>query len=165
MKTINTALIFLFSLSLSNSFASTHINNKKQLLIDTLLLQNNASSIHVSDRLSKSYLQQINAILKQSNPNLGQEKIDAIQRKVKQTIHQHLVVKQQFSTLISPIYDQNFSVVELTMMIEFNKTDFGKKLLRVMPLISNEAAYIYEELELDLAPEINEQVLDIIKTE
>jgi hypothetical protein len=84
---------------------------------------------------------------------------------LKPTIRPHLVAEQQFATLIPPIHDQDFSKEELTMMIEFNKAYMGKKLLRVMPLISNETAYIYEELELELAPEINKTVLDIIKPE
>ena len=82
---------------------------------------------------------------------------------LKPTIRPHLVTKQQFATMIPTIHDQDFSKEELTMMIEFNKADMGKKLLRVMPLISNETAYIYEELELELAPEIHEKVLDVIK--
>jgi len=77
-------------------------------------------------------------------------------------VEKQLTENQAFLKRVAPLYDESFTLEELETIIEFNQTPFGKKLLTLTPIINKQYKDIYEELSLDLAPDINARVLDII---
>lgn len=158
------ASLFIIFLSLSNSplFADTEISEDKRNLIDTLLQQTGHSASEVSHQIITNYLQQITSVIKQSEPELGQETLKEIAATVSTAVQQQVVEEAKYTTMIYPLYDQHFTQQELRKIVTFNQTDFGKKLLDVMPLVFSQQQYVLDELSLDLAPEVNKHILETI---
>jgi len=163
MKTAWAVLIIFLNLAITPLFANENISQKKLALIKELLKQTHQSESDISQRLTDSYQKQISSILKQSHPNISSETLLNINHEVSASVKQQLIEQQQFIQRIIPIYDQAFSLEELQKIVAFNQTEFGEKLLSMMPVINNQHSDIYDELALDLAPEINARVLAIIE--
>jgi len=157
-----TMLILLLSLSISPSFADTEISDDKQTLIDTLLKQIGHSADEISNQIITSYLQQITAVIKQSEPDISPETLQEIAITVSTAVQQQVVEQDKYKAMIYPIYDRHFTEQELQKIIEFNQTDFGKKLLNVVPLVFSQHQHVFSELSLDLAPEVNKRILETI---
>ncbi|OUR71986.1 hypothetical protein A9Q78_08220 [Methylophaga sp. 41_12_T18] len=162
MKLATRLFITLLSLSISSVFADSQISQYKQDLIATLLEQTSRAEQDISQQLIESYLQQITSVLQQSQPELSKAILQQITAIVETAVEQQIAEKDKFNNMVYPIYDQHFTVDELQNIIEFNKTELGKKLLKVMPIIHNQHRYTFDELSLDLAPEVNELVLEVI---
>ncbi len=162
MKLLATLIIIVLSLSISPLFANTEISEGKRKLIETLLQQTGHSANEVSHQIITSYLQQITSVIKQSEPELGKETLKEIAATVSKSVQQQVVEEAKYTTLIYPIYDRHFTEQELQKIIEFNDSEFGKKLLNVMPLIFSQQQYVLDELSLDLAPEVNKHILETI---
>ena len=163
MKSMITVLITLLSFSISPSFADTEISDEKRALIDNLLQQTGQSADEVSNQIITSYLHQITSVIKQSEPDTSPSTLQEIAIMVSMTVTQQVVEQDKYKTMIYPIYDRHFTEQELQTLIEFNQTKLGKKLLQVMPLINDQHQYIFSELSLDLAPEVNKRILETIK--
>lgn len=162
MKPLITMLILLLSLSISPSFSDTEISNEKRTLIDTLLKQVGHSADEISNQIITSYLQQITAVIKQSEPDISPETLQEIAITVSMAVQQLVVEQDKYKAMIYPIYDRHFTEQELQKIIEFNQTDFGKKLLNVVPLVFSQHQHVFSELSLDLAPEVNKRILETI---
>lgn len=162
MKPLMTMLILLLSLSISQSFADTEINDEKRSLIDTLLKQVGHSADEISNQIITSYLQQITAVIKQSEPDIGPETLQEIAITVATAVQQQIIEQDKYKAMIYPIYDRHFTEQELQKIIEFNQTDFGKKLLNVVPLVFSQHQHVFSELSLDLAPEVNKRISETI---
>jgi uncharacterized protein len=162
MKPLITMLIILLSLSISPSFADAEISDEKRALIDTLLKQIGHSDDEISNQIITSYLQQITAVIKQSEPDISPETLQEIAITVSTAVQQQVVEQDKYKAMIYPIYDSQFSEQELQKIIEFNQTEFGKKLLNVVPLVFSQHKHVFSELSLDLAPEVNKRILETI---
>lgn len=162
MKPLMTMLILLLSLSISPSFADTEISDEKRTLIDTLLKQVGHSADEISNQIITSYLQQITAVIKQSEPDISPETLQEIAITVATAVQQQIVEQDKYKAMIYPIYDRYFTEQELQKIIEFNQTDFGKKLLNVVPLVFSQHQHVFSELSLDLAPEVNKRISETI---
>jgi len=158
-------LLALLSLSflITPSFADDTISKQKLALIKVLLKQTHQSTQDISQQLTDSYQQQVTAILKQSHPDISSATMIKINKAIATGVKQQLIKPHSFFQRISPIYDSAFTQAELEKIIAFNKTELGKKLLKTMPLIDKQHRDVYEELALDLAPDINDRVLSIIE--
>ena len=67
--------------------------------------------------------------------------------------------------MLYPIYNKHFTEDELRKMIEINDTEFGKKLIRVMPLISQEGMLVGQEFGQKLGPKIQKRITKRFKEE
>jgi len=164
MKFVAGLFVTLLSFSSLPVVADSQVSQYKQGLISTLLEQTSRADQAISQQLIASYLQQITSVLKQSHPELSKATLQQITAIVETAVKQQIAEQDKFKNMVYPIYDQNFTVDELQKIIEFNQTTLGKKLLKTMPIINNHHQYILDELSLDLAPEVNELVLDLINS-
>jgi len=162
MKSLITVLIAVLSFSISPLFAGTEISDEKRALIDTLLQQTGQSADEVSNQIITSYLQQISSVIKSSEPEVSPSTLQEIAVMVSMTVQQQVVEQDKYEAMIYPIYDRHFTEKELQTVIEFNQTELGKKLLHAMPLINDQHQYIFGELSLDLAPEVNKRISETI---
>jgi len=164
MKFIAGLFVTLLSFSTWSAFADSQVSQYKQELIATLLEQTSRAEQDIGQQLIVSYLQQITSVLKQSQPELSQVTLQQITAIVEIAVKQQIGEQDKFKNMVYPLYDQNFTVDELQSIIEFNQTKLGKKLLNTMPIINSHHQYVLDELSLDLAPEVNELVLDLINS-
>ncbi|MBL4638706.1 MAG: DUF2059 domain-containing protein [Proteobacteria bacterium] len=163
MKSMFIVFIAVLSFSISPLFADAEISDAKRSLIDNLLQQTGQSADEISNQIITSYIHQITSVIKQSEPDLHPSTLQEIAVMVAMTVKQQVVEQDKYKAMIYPIYDRHFAKQELQTIIEFNQTELGKKLLQAMPLINDQHQYIFGELSLDLAPEVNKRILETIK--
>ena len=162
VKIVTAVFIAFLGLYITPVLADKSISEQKLALIKTLLQQTHQSTNDVSEQLTDSYIKQISTLLKQSHPKISSETLQYINDEVSIGVEKQLTENQAFLKRVAPLYDESFTLEELETIIEFNQTPFGKKLLTLTPIINKQYKDIYEELSLDLAPDINARVLDII---
>jgi len=149
------ALITLLS---PNVYAADNISTAKKHLIDQLLEQTGQSAITVGKQFSNAFIQQITNVLKKTNPNIDPKALDIVEDEVISVINEEMVIKDTLKNMMYPIYNRHFTQDELKKMIELNNTEFGKKIIRVMPLISQEGMQAGQKFGQTLGPKIQKRI-------
>jgi uncharacterized protein len=155
-KTISILILALF-LS-ANCLAASEISKEKKALIDTLLKQTGQSAITMGKQFSNLFIQQMTMVLKNSKPDINPMAFDILQEEINAIINEEVVEKAALSEMMYPIYDKHFTKEELKKMIELNKTEFGQKMIRVMPLIAKESMEAGQQLGQSLGPKIQQRL-------
>ena len=159
-------LLLLISLFLfqQNAFA-VDISAEKKVLVDRVLLQTGQSAIAVGKQFSDLFIQQMTSVLKQSNPNINPRAFEIIEEEITDLINEEFVINSSLSKIMYPIYDRHLSIEDLKKMIELNDTPFGKKLIKLMPLITQESMQAGQALGQSLAPKIQDRIVSRFEKE
>lgn len=162
----NIILTALFTCVISASaYAADTVSNEKIKLIDTLLEQTGQTAIKMGDQFANSFALQMTHLLQQNQPDINPKAFAIIEEESTALITEELVVKGGYNKMIYPIYHKNFTEDELQQMINLNNTDLGKKMLKVLPIISEEALQAGQLFGLGLAPKIQERIMTRFREE
>ncbi len=149
------ALTFLF---LSQTVIADPLNREKTALIDKLLEQTGQSAEAVGMQISKLSIQQMTESLKIMKPDIGQKILDIMEEVVEGVIHEEIVVKKTYVKMLYPIYSKYLTQDELKQMIEFNNTPLGKKIIKTLPLITQEALRVSQAYGQTLGPKLQQSL-------
>lgn len=159
-------LILLFVvIFFSQTVVAETTKPKKKVLIDKILEQTGQSAIQVGKQFSDLFIQQMTMVLKSSNKNIDPRAFSIIEEEVKNIINEEIVENKKIAEMMYPIYTKHFTVDELKQMIELNNTPFGRKMIKVMPLITQEAMQAGQIFGQTLAPKIQRRLLDRFEKE
>lgn len=151
-------IVFLSVLLSASTLAAADISPNKKKLIDTLLEQTGQSAIAVGKQFSDAFIQQMTMVLKQSKPDIDPKAFDIVEEEITSIINEEIVVDGALNEIMYPIYDKHFSEAELKKMIEINNTEFGKKMIRVMPMIAQEGMQAGQQFGETLGPKIQQRI-------
>jgi hypothetical protein len=76
--------------------------------------------------------------MKMMNPDVDQKVLNIMEEIVGDVIYKEFVVEKVYVKMMYPIYDKYFTQDDLKQMIEFNNTPLGKKIIKVLPMITQE---------------------------
>lgn len=155
MKKLSILVFMLFYCQVG--FAET-VESEKVALIDQILEQTGQSAVQIGTQFSDAFIQQTTMVLKKSQKDIDERVFAIIEDEVKLIIKQEIVEKNGLAKIAHPIYSKHFTTEELKQMIELNNTPFGKKVLRVMPLITQESMKAGQELGQSIAPKIQSRI-------
>lgn len=155
-------LLSIFSFS---ALAAEEVSPAKKKLIDTLMEQTGQSADAVGKQFSDFFIQQMTHGMKQSNPDVDPKAFDLMKEEIIATVHQEMVSSGEFTKMMYPIYSKHFSEAELQKMIDLNNTEFGKKMIRVMPIITQEGMIAGQHFGQSLGPKIHQRVMERFKKE
>lgn len=164
MKKLLLMTVFAYSLSIS-AFAADTVSVAKIKLIDTLLEQTGQTAQLMGKDFSSSFALQMNHMLQQTQPNINPKAFVIIEEESLALINEELVDKGEYNKMIYPIYHKNFTKAELQQMINFNNTELGKKMLKVLPVISTETMQARQQFGLGLAPKIQKRIMSRFQEE
>jgi hypothetical protein len=162
VKTMSCLLLALGSCAVSSMTWSIELSDDKRALIDQVLTQTHQSPSAVSQRLTERYSQQIFGIMSAQYPEVSDATMEQIEHDIEQIVKQYVVIEQHYSEQVYPVFEQQFTEQELTNILAFTHTEFGRKMLLALPVLLQQTHTASEEVELDLAPIINEHVLQLI---
>lgn len=152
-------LLLVLSLTLCSFSVSTEeIDPEKVKLIDKLLEQTGQSATNVGQQFSNIYIHQMTAVLRSSQEEIDPKAFMIVEEEIKAIIHDEIVVNQKLAKLLHPIYSKHFTVDELKQMVELNDTPFGQKIIRVMPLITQEGIQAGQTFGQTLGPMIQMRI-------
>ena len=148
-----------------NTVAAADISPGKKKLIDTLLVQTGQSGVAMGKQFSDLFIQQMVMILKQSKPDIEPKAFDIVEEEIISIIDEEIVVNGVLKEMMYPIYDKHFNEAELKKMIALNSTEFGKKMIRVMPMITQEGMQAGQQFGQTLGPKIQQRIVDRFQKE
>ena len=152
-------LIILLSLMfIYQTVAAETISSDKNILVDRLLEQTGQSAIQVGKQFSNLFIQQMTMVLKNSNKDIDPRALSIMEEEVKSIINEEIVVNKKLAKMMYPIYAKHFTVDDLKQLIEFNDTPLGRKIIKVMPLITQEGLQAGQTLGQSLAPKIQSRL-------
>ena len=153
-------IIAVFTLVFSlNAYTAEKINAEKKQLINTILEQTGQSAITVGKQFSGLFIQQMTMVLKQSKPDIDPKAFDIVEDEIISIINEEIVIKGAFKDMMYPIYSKHFSIDELEKMIELNNTEFGKKMISIMPIITQEGMQAGQQFGQSLGPKIQQRLI------
>jgi hypothetical protein len=165
MKSVLATMALLLSVSFTHTVCAADVSQEKKQLIDTLLAQTGQSAEKVGKLMASQYVAQIAKVLESANPDVQPNVMTVMSEEVNMIMNEEIVQNGRFTQLLYPIYDKHFTSDDLRKMIELNNTEFGKKLINVMPVITQEALKAGQEFGQSLAPKINERLQARFKKE
>ena len=104
-------------------------------------------------------------VLKQSNPDANPKAFDILKEEVISVINEEIVVSGVFNEMMYPLYGNHFTEAELKKLIEINNTEIGKKVIRVMPIITQEGMIVGQQFGQSLAPKIQQRITERFEQE
>ena len=152
-------------LIVSQPVLASEITVEKKALIDKILEQTGQSTIVVGKQFSNAFIQPMAKVLENSNPNIDPKAFEILEEEVKQVVHEEMVINKTFSEILYPIYAKHFTEEDLKKMVEINDTPFGKKMIRVMPMITQEGMQAGQKFGQNLVPKIQQRLLDRFEAE
>ena len=155
-STLLIILILCACLSKVQAAESDAVDKAKLNAIKELLASTGAAAN--SQQFINAFSQQLISVLKIANPNISQQAIDIVNEEVSAT------VKEAFSNdslqkEIYPLYAKYFSLEELNALVEFNRSDVGRKANQIMPLLMQESMNAAEIWSQKIGPQISARVL------
>lgn len=143
----------------SQSILAVEIDAGKRELIDKILEQTGQTAITVGEQFSGAFIQQMTIVLKAGNPDIDPRAFYIMEEEIKKLVHEELVINKAFFEMMYPIYDKHFTIEDLKKMIELNNTPFGKKMIKVMPLITQEGMQAGQAFGQSLGPKIQQRII------
>ena len=77
--------------------------------------------------------------LKNSKPNIDPKVIDIAKEECETVIHEEIVIKESYQPYFYHIYHKYFTFEEIKELIQFYKTPLGRRLVAIMPKMSDES--------------------------
>jgi hypothetical protein len=142
-----------------NAHAAEGIDPEKKKLIDALLEQTGQSAFAMGKQFSNFFTQEMTKVLKQSRPDIDPRAFDILEEEITAVVNEEMSLEGGFMALIYPIYDTYFTHADLEKMIELNNTEFGKKIIRVMPIITQEGMQAGQQFGETLGPKIQQRLI------
>lgn len=159
-------MLAAFTLAFSfNIHAADSLSPEKKKLIDTLLEQTGQSAIAMGKQFSNVFIQQMTMVLKQTQPNIDPKAFAILEEEITAVVNEEMSAGDSFRNMLYPIYNKHFSNAELEKMIELNNTELGKKLIRVMPVITQEGMQAGQQFGRTLGPKIQQRIVTRFKAE
>ena len=114
--------------------------------------------------IADTYSAQMISSLKSKYPDATEQSFDIIRKEIEAVITEELD-KGSFQDLIYPIYAKYFTEEDIRGLIEFNKSDLGRKSNEVMPRLLQESMRAGQTWSLKLRATLVERVTAKLKQE
>ena len=154
-------LIFLY-LTLSHPVVGEELDPAKAAAIRELLEVTGAEVDR--EQLARNFTQQMISVLQASNTTLPPGSAEIIAREVDQVIEEQLR-NEVLQKKMYIIYARYFTLVEIQGLIEFNRSDIGRKANRVMPILMRESMSAAQTWSEEIGPVLSRRVREKLETE
>jgi len=150
-------LMFLF---LSQTVTAFPLNREYTALIDKLFEQTGQSAEAVGMQMVRVSTQQMAANMKAVNPDIDQRMIDIMEEAVEDVIREEFIENKEYVKMIYPIYSKYLTQDDLKQLIEFNDTPVGKKIIKVLPIVTQEALQASQAYAQVLEPKLLQRLAE-----
>ncbi|ODS24121.1 hypothetical protein AB835_05160 [Candidatus Endobugula sertula] len=156
IKKLLITLIYCISLNVIAAESIEKISQEKKQAIDEVLTI--TGSLTVTDLMSNDIAQQMVDGLYHRQWSLQPEIITTIRDEIKQIMYDEFIANGLMKSIVYVIYDKHFSLQELQEIVIFYKTPTGKKLITVLPQVTQEALSEGRRYGQRLVPLIQERM-------
>ncbi|MDR2209268.1 MAG: DUF2059 domain-containing protein [Azoarcus sp.] len=153
------ALIVLFALSIAYIPAKAEeLTPEKRADIEQLLTMTGALSLgkQMSDMVVSNMIQ----TLKEVRPDIPEKALNVLPAEIAAVFDENMGALME---LTIPLYHKYFTAAEVKEMIRFYSTDLGKKTIRLMPALMQEAMVVGQQWGKSFAPQLNQRIMEKLK--
>jgi len=158
-------IFFLLALTFSQGVLSESISNEKKYLIDKMLTQMGQSSIETAKLFSNLFIDQMTKALKKAKPDIDSRAFDIVDEEIKKSIDEEFLNSKVLSEMMYSIYGNRFSESELKKLVGFYDTPLGEKLIRALPVITQEGMQAGQDLAQSILPKIRQRIIARLRSD
>jgi hypothetical protein len=129
------------------------LSAEKRADIERLLEMTGALAI--GQQMALATAAQFADAIKKVRPDIPQKLLDAVPHEIEAVFEANL---DSFKAAMIPLYDKYFSAAEIKEMIRFYSTDLGRKVVRVLPALTQESMVVGSQWGQALAPQIEQRI-------
>lgn len=105
--------------------------------------------------MSQTTVTQMTKVIKSTYPNIPDKEFEVLQEEVNAVISEHLPVVTE---MMIQLYDKYYTDDDVKAMIAFYSTPLGQKVIKTMPMLSQEGMQVGITWGQSLGPEIESRV-------
>jgi hypothetical protein len=112
-------------------------------------------ALKLGQMMSTAIVGEFSKAIKAGRPNIPESALNAVTEEVNAVISENL---PSFTEISVQIYDKHFTADEIRSLIAFYSSDLGKKVINVMPTITQESIKAGKDWGESLGPELQRRV-------
>jgi uncharacterized protein len=130
-------ILCLAGLLLSATVFSEQLTDEKKSAIRELM--DITGSAQMGEMFAAAILQQMTLALKSMNPEIPARAFTLLEEEINAVIREEMLEKGSLYELIYPVYHKFLTLEDTRALLAFYKTPVGRKTIRVMPQLTQEA--------------------------
>jgi len=134
------AVLLLVGLSLSTIAFAEELTNAKKAAIKELM--DITGSAQIGEMFAAAFLQQMTMALKSINPEIPPRAFTILEEEINAVIREEMLEKGSLYELIYPVYHKYLTLEDTRALLAFYNTPVGRKTIRVMPQLTQEAMLV-----------------------
>jgi len=124
-----------------------------------------SGTAQMGELMGNAVAQQIVKVYKKTKPDINPRAFNIIEEEIIATFHEEIIEKESFNSLFYPIYHKHLTLEELFEIIRFYKTTIGRKLISLMPILTQEGMEAGKVWGGQIAPLAIQRVEERLKKE
>lgn len=157
------AILLVICIILVNPAFGEELSQEKKDVIKELMEISGVAKI--GEMFSKAFVQQMTAVLQKTNPNITPKAFTILEEEVNAVMREEMIEKDTFYELIYPIYHKYLTLADIRKLIAFYKTPVGKKVVTVMPQLTQESMLAGQSWGQSLGPVIQQRIKERFEKE
>ncbi|WP_423823196.1 DUF2059 domain-containing protein [Salinisphaera sp. SPP-AMP-43] len=107
---------------------------------------------------SEQLVDRVSSAISMFGPTLNERTLNIVQQQTRTVVAEHIADGDALYSVLAPIYQKHFNLVELNQLVTFYQSPLGQKLVRVSPELLTETLDLGSQWGLSLVPEIVDRV-------
>ena len=156
-------VLLLVGLSLSTIVFAEELTDAKKAAIKELM--DITGSAQIGEMFAAVFLQQMTLALKSINPEIPPRAFTILEEEINAVIREEMLEKGSLYELIYPVYHKYLTLEDTRALIAFYQTPVGRKVIRVMPQLTQEAMYAGQLWGQSLDPVMQQRIAERLEKE
>jgi hypothetical protein len=156
-------VLLVAGLVLSNLALAEELTDVKKAAIKELM--DITGSAQIGEMFATAFLQQMTMALKSINPEIPPRAFTLLEEEINAVIREEMLEKGSLYELIYPIYHKYLTLEDTRELIAFYNTPVGRKIIRVMPQLTQEAMHAGQLWGQSLDPVMQQRIAKRLEKE
>lgn len=131
-------------------------DQSKEQLIRTLV--NLTDTPEVQALFSQELIDRVSSAISMFGPTLNPQTMNVISQQTRAVVSEHINDGDALYSVLAPVYEKHFNLIELNQLVQFYKSPLGQKLVNTSPELMSETMDLGSQWGLSLVPEIVQRV-------
>ncbi|MES1935263.1 DUF2059 domain-containing protein [Salinisphaera hydrothermalis] len=131
-------------------------DQSKEQLIRTLV--NLTDTPEVQALFSQELINRVSSAISMFGPTLNPQTMNVISQQTRAVVSEHINDGDALYSVLAPVYEKHFNLIELAQLVQFYKSPLGQKLVNTSPELMSETMDLGSQWGLSLVPEIVQRV-------
>lgn len=131
-------------------------DQSKEQLIRTLVKLTDKSELQRV--FSQQFVDRVSSALSMFGPAMNPQTMRVVRQQTQAVVKEHIEDGDALYSVLAPVYQKHFNIVELNKLVNFYQSPLGQKLVKVSPQLLAESLDLGQQWGMSLVPEIVQRV-------